>query len=188
MNNSPEDPWVQRRPIGKSVGAYGIMIGGASVVISLSSYFLATTNVVLSPAADVQLESAAIATLTAFALGLVLLLVGVHIVLSVPTARNDSKADRSWKDMVSFVLSNARPRLLFTVSAILYGVIFAFTSGTVVYDSTVNYSRDYGLALPSSILVTCCDSIGQTPRLVIYLSDHLGVLLIPLNILFLVSV
>src|SRR3989442_5205431 len=38
---------------------------------------------------------------------------------------------------------------------------------------------------PSAFLVTCCDPIGQTPRLVVYLTSSFGLLLIPLKVLLL---
>src|SRR2546426_5545473 len=37
----------------------------------------------------------------------------------------------------------------------------------------------------AALLVTCCDPLGQTPRLVVYMTSHLGLLLVPLNILLL---
>src|SRR5437870_12428820 len=47
-----------------------------------------------------------------------------------------------------------------------------------------NLSEGLGTT-PSAFLVTCCDPIGQTPRLVVYLTSSFGLLLIPLNVLLL---
>ncbi len=71
-------------------------------------------------------------------------------------------------------------------SWVRYATCFSVVSGILVYQQAVIYSGAY--PVPSESIVTCCAPIGQTPRLIIYLTDHFGILIIPLNVLLLVSI
>ena len=160
------------------------IVGSAAMLVSLISYYLATSNVVVNPVTDEQLQAPAMATLTAYLLGLVSIIYGLHILLHQEWRRQevgDGRAESSFSVLVRALCS--RPyNILFPTSALLYGVLFALVSGVMVYQP--NLSEGLG-SIPSAVLVTCCDPLGQTPRLVIYLTSSLGLLLVPLNVLLL---
>src|SRR5438132_9383496 len=162
------------------------IVGSAAMLVSLISYYLATSNVVVNPVTDEQLQAPAMATLTAYLLGLVSIIYGLHILIHQEWRRQevgDGRAESDFSVLVRALCS--RPyNILFPTSALLYGVLFALVSGIMVYQP--NLSEGLG-SIPSAVSVTCCDPLGQTPRLVIYLTSSLGLLLVPLNVLLLVG-
>src|SRR5256712_11096246 len=125
------------------------------------------------------------ATLTAFLLGLGSIVYGIHVLFHQEWRRQESGEIRQGSKFAVLVRALcSRPyNILFATSALLYGVLFAAVSGTLVYQPTLDLSE--GLGVPAALLVTCCDPLGQTPRLVVYMTSHLALLLVPLNILLL---
>jgi hypothetical protein len=78
--------------------------------------------------------------------------------------------------------------LAFAFSATAYGIIFGLTSGTLVYQPGVIFSGTYGVSVPSIVEVVCCASFGQMPQFVIYLTQSLALLVIPTNVILLLTV
>lgn len=74
---------------------------------------------------------------------------------------------------------------IITLTAIAYGVFLAFTSSTVVYQPGLSFSDAYGAQVPSGAVVLCCGPVGQVPRFIVYLTEHLGLLIVPLNVVLL---
>jgi len=161
------------------------IVGSGAVFVSLISYYLATSRAIVSPVIDEQLKVPAMATLTAFLLGLVSIVYGIQVLFHQEWRRQESGEIREGSKFAVLVRALcSRPyNILFATSALLYGVLFAVVSGTLVYQPTLDLSE--GLGVPAALLVTCCDPLGQTPRLVVYMTSHLGLLLVPLNILLL---
>ena len=163
------------------------IVGSAAILASLISYYNATRNVIVNPVTDELLQAPAMVTLAAFLLGLVSVGYGVHVLFNYEWRRRKSghiRVESKFAILVAALCS--RPyNVLFATSALLYGVLFAIVSGALVYQP--NLSEGLGVAPPAAYLVTCCDSLGQTPRLVVYLTSNLGLLLVPLNILLLAS-
>lgn len=73
------------------------------------------------------------------------------------------------------------------VSAIGYGMIFAFLSQILIYRNDVSFAQQ-GVHIPSISVTPCCNIIGYVPMLSIYLTDHFLFLLIPINIVLAVVV
>src|SRR2546422_2557359 len=161
------------------------IVGSGAVFVSLISYYLATSRAIVSPVIDEQLKVQAMATLTAFLLGLVSIVYGIQVLFHQEWRRQESGEIREGSKFAVLVRALcSRPyNILFATSALLYGVLFAVVSGTLVYQPTLDLSE--GLGVPAALLVTCCDPLGQTPWLVVYMTSHLGLLLVPLNILLL---
>jgi len=68
-------------------------------------------------------------------------------------------------------------------SAAAYALFYALVSSILVYQPNVFFSKDYGAAVPSVNVILCCGPVGQVPQFVVYLSEHVGLLLVPLNII-----
>ena len=160
------------------------VVGLGAMLVSLVSYYLATSNVIVNPVTDEQLQAPAAASLTAFVLGLVSLVYGAHLLFHKESKRQElgGKVSQSRFGVLARALCSRPFSILFPTSAVLYGILFALVSGTVVYEP--NLSEGVG-STPVAFLVTCCDPIGQTPRLVVYLTSNVGLLFVPLNILLL---
>ena len=78
--------------------------------------------------------------------------------------------------------------LVFAFAAATYAIIFALISGIFVYQPGVIFSRTYGVSVPSTVEVVCCGPVGQMPQFVVYLTQSLALLVIPINVILLVSV
>jgi hypothetical protein len=54
-------------------------------------------------------------------------------------------------------------------------------SGTLVYQPEVNFAIHYGAKIPSGFVAPCCDDPGYMPKIIIYLTEHVGLQIIPIN-------
>jgi hypothetical protein len=86
------------------------------------------------------------------------------------------------------VLSEGRYKRIMAAVAVLYGIFFAVVSGILVYRPTENFAQEYLIQIPSAVLAVCCGSAGLVPVLTVFLTNHLGLLVIPANILILAAV
>jgi len=71
---------------------------------------------------------------------------------------------------------------------LIYGAVFAVLSGMIVYSPLENFAGEYLVRVPSAIVAVCCGDAGFIPVLTVFLTNHLGLLLIPADILILVVV
>ncbi len=95
------------------------------------------------------------------------------------------KIEMNGRDTLSIIaLStwNKKSKKIFITTFVIYGVIFSLVSGTLVYQPEVNFSYHYGAEIPSVIIVPCCDQPGYMPEILVYLSDHIGLQIIPINL------
>lgn len=95
------------------------------------------------------------------------------------------KIEKNETDTLSIIaLStwNKKSRKIFVVTFVIYGLIFTLVSGTLVYQPQVNFSYHYGAKIPSAFIVPCCDQPGYMPEILVYLTDHIGLQIIPINL------
>ncbi|TMI40655.1 hypothetical protein E6H21_05965 [Candidatus Bathyarchaeota archaeon] len=84
---------------------------------------------------------------------------------------------------ISSVLEKRPYSRVFAASSIGYGLAFGVTSSTFVYQPGLAFSTDYGVNVPSVAEALCCGGFGQMPQLVMYLTQNLAILLIPINLI-----
>ncbi len=87
--------------------------------------------------------------------------------------------------VIAQVLGDRQYKRIMIAVTLLYGAFFAVVSGIVVYRPMENFAQEYLAQIPSSVIAVCCGSVGLIPSLTVYLTDHLGLLIIPANILIL---
>jgi len=83
---------------------------------------------------------------------------------------------------------NNKSRKIFVATFISYGIFFAFTSGMIVYQPDVVFSYHYNAIIPSAHLNSCCGEPGYMPEIIVYLSEHVGLQIIPINLVLVVVV
>lgn len=96
------------------------------------------------------------------------------------------KVEKKGKDLLSIIALttwNSKSRKIFLVVFIGYGVFFSLVSGTLVYQPEVNFVTHYGATIPSGFIAPCCDQPGYMPKVIIYLTEHVGLQIIPINLL-----
>jgi hypothetical protein len=164
------------------------IVGGLTVLASLLfyqsvlySYTVKTQNIEL-------LEEIAYAVLALIVTGLCLSLVGITRYFIRTSAMKDSTNLRSTLVVLSLALKDKRSFHAFILSSLLYGVFFAFVAGFLVYQPLGRFSETYGVRIPSTLPVICCGPLGQMPQFVIYLSEQLAILIVPMNLILVVAV
>lgn len=83
---------------------------------------------------------------------------------------------------------NSKSRKVFLVTLVSYGIFFSLSSGTLVYQPEVSFSYHYGAAIPSWFIAPCCDNIGYMPTIFVYLTDNVGLQVIPINLMLQITV
>jgi len=101
------------------------------------------------------------------------------------------KVENKGKDLSSIIALttwNSKSRKIFVVTFIVYGIFFSLVSGTLVYQPEVNFAIHYGATIPSGFIAPCCDGPGYMPKIIIYLTEHIGLQIIPINLVLQVIV
>jgi hypothetical protein len=79
--------------------------------------------------------------------------------------------------IIALVTWNSKSRKIFVAVFIGYGIFFSLVSGTLVYQPEVR-----------GFIAPCCDGPGYMPKIIIYLTDHVGLQIIPINLVLQVIV
>ncbi len=99
-----------------------------------------------------------------------------------------TQGDSDLLSVIARVTWNARARKIFVATSLTYGLFFSLASGTLVYQPEVTFSYHYGVDIPSAHLVPCCDAPGYMPKLLVYLDEHVGLQIVPINLVLQVVV
>jgi len=95
------------------------------------------------------------------------------------------KAESNTKGLlyiIALVTWNSKSRKIFVATFVIYGIFFSLTSGTLVYQPEVIFSYHYGVVIPSAEIIPCCDAPGYMPKILVYLTEHVGLQIIPINL------
>jgi len=132
------------------------------------------------------LEMLAYLVLTSTLSGILVVVLGIRRLLNV--LRLGSVSGPATLLAVAKVLSEERYKRIMVAATLLYGLFFAVVSGTVVYRPMENFAQEYLIQAPSAVIAVCCGSTGLIPVLTVFLTNQLGLLVIPANILILAAV
>lgn len=84
--------------------------------------------------------------------------------------------------IIALTTSTSKSKKIFLATFIGYGVFFSLVSGTLVYQPEVNFAIHYGAEIPSGFVAPCCDGPGYMPKIIVYLTEHVGLQIIPINL------
>ncbi|WP_268542541.1 hypothetical protein [Candidatus Nitrosotenuis cloacae] len=90
--------------------------------------------------------------------------------------------------VIASITWNKKSRKVFAITAITYGVFFALTSGILVYQPDVTFSKHYGVIVPSAFIAPCCGDIGYVPKIIVYATENIGLQIIPINLILQIAV
>ena len=96
-----------------------------------------------------------------------------------------SKVENKGKDILTIIAIttyNSKSRKIFITIFITYGIFFSLVSGTLVYQPEINFVTHYGATIPSGFIAPCCDGPGYMPKIIIYVTEHVGLQIIPINL------
>jgi len=131
-------------------------------------------------------------TLLLLVLGATFMIVSVASFLSVESKRTttiDSQLKVKWSvgAIIAETLSDKK-FLIAGVSAV-YGFIFAFLDGVLIYQPNVDFTVAYGFSAPASVVENCCGPPGYIPAGLVYFpAQHLGIQLIPASLMIMVLI
>ena len=160
-----------------------VLIGFLAIAVSFLAY-AKNSNLTITPAAMPALHRLAVATYVVLFASFVAIGWGLYKTYK----QKISSADTTILSVIAKSINNKRAKQIFIISAIGYGLFFAFTSGIIIYKPDIN-ATDYGFPKPPHVeLSPCCDLPGYMPMIFAFFTEHVGLQIIPLNLLLLVSV
>jgi hypothetical protein len=159
-----------------------ILFGSSIIIVPLVLYAIYVNTI---PILDVRvadlLEVIAYLVMALTIVGLGFAAIGVRRLI------RDQKANpaQGTVKVVAQVLDDFRYRTVMAAAIFAYGLVFAIVSGIIVYRPLENFGTEYLVSIPSAIIAVCCGNPGFIPVLTVYLTNHVGLLLIPADIVIL---
>ena len=89
--------------------------------------------------------------------------------------------------IMNSILNDRKYLVIFLISAMSYGFFFSMISGTIIYRPQ-GFSYLYDVTTTPSATTMAYGPIGYIPSISIYLTNNVGIMLIPINILILIIV
>ena len=83
---------------------------------------------------------------------------------------------------------NSRSRKIFVATFIAYGMFFSLTAGLIIYQPDMIFSHHYDAVVPSAHMNVCCGEPGYMPTIIVYMTEHIGLQIIPINLVLVVVV
>jgi hypothetical protein len=120
--------------------------------------------------------------------GLILIIIGIRIILQsflsefFPNLKPiENQINNS---IIHLKLKEFFSNNIFWISSICYFLITSLLSNTFVFKPFSTFTQLYHVPIPSLYIIGCCGFPGYFPVISIYLTDHFGFLLIPINLIF----
>ncbi len=128
----------------------------------------------------------AIDSIQRIAFGFYVTLVAAFGAIAIGIARyHKGKVETKGKDLstiIALVTWSSKSRKIFLSTFVGYGIFFALISGTLVYQPEINFVTHYGAVVPSGFIAPCCDEPGYMPKIIVYITEHIGLQIIPINL------
>ena len=83
---------------------------------------------------------------------------------------------------------NSKSKKIFAVTFMAYGMFFSLTAGLIVYQPDVTFSHHYDATIPSAHMNVCCGEPGYMPTIIVYITEHVGLQIIPINLVLVIIV
>ncbi len=121
-------------------------------------------------------------------LGIAVSILGIRGILAAERMVSKDYASPPLSVFIASVLSVRKYSWALLASAVVYGVFYAIVSSIIVYRPSENFAEEYLAVIPSVVEAVCCNGPGFTPVFTVYLTEHLGLLIIPANVLLMILV
>ncbi|HET7344481.1 MAG TPA: hypothetical protein VFJ05_01245, partial [Nitrososphaeraceae archaeon] len=92
-----------------------------------------------------------------------------------------------WSILVQVAFGSKRYFRIFLIATIIYGILFSQISSILVYRSQ-RFKYLYGIDNTPSVTTITYGPVGYAPALSIYITDHIGLFIFPINLIILVAV
>ena len=98
------------------------------------------------------------------------------------------KKENNILSTIAQVTWNKKSKRIFVVTFVGYGIFFSLASGILVYQPLIDFEYHYNAKIPSGFVAPCCDGPGYMPKIIVYLTNHVGLQIIPLNLVLQITV
>jgi hypothetical protein len=160
-----------------------VLVGFLAIAVSFLAY-AKNSSLIITPAAMPALQRLAVVTYVVLIASFVAIGWGFYKWYKKKVTISDSTIS----SIIVNAINNKRAKQIFVISAIGYVIFFAFTSGVILYKPDIN-ATDYGFPKPPHFEISpCCDLPGYMPMIFAFFTEHVGLQIIPLNLLLLVTV
>lgn len=183
----PSSPPPPQTYTSKSKGTRLVVIGFASLAILFVIYGRYQDPANLTPDA--------IHIVQRLAYGFYVTMTGAFCTIAYGMSRYYRAKITDWnagqRDLNSTIAAsiwNSRARKIFVITFVIYGIFFSLASSTLVYQPGINFETHYNAEIPSGFVSPCCDDIGYMPKIIIYLTENVGLQIIPINLVLQVIV
>jgi len=102
--------------------------------------------------------------------------------------RKSMENDHGILTIIAKATMNSKSRKIFVVTFIAYGMFFSLTAGLIVYQPDVIFSYHYDAIVPSAHMNVCCAEPGYMPTIIVYITEHVGLQIIPINLILVIVV
>jgi len=161
-----------------------IVLGFVSIAILFFLYSRYQDSELITPAAFDSIQRISYGFYITLAAAFGAIGIGLH-------RYHKGKINSQQKDLstiIALTTWNPKSRRIFVVIFVGYGIFFSLVSGTLVYQPEVNFAIHYGATIPSGFIAPCCDGPGYMPKIIVYLTEHVGLQIIPINLVLQVIV
>ncbi len=102
--------------------------------------------------------------------------------------RKSAEKNNDILTIIAKITLNSKSKKIFSITFIVYGIFFSLTAGLIVYQPDVIFSHHYDAIVPSAHMNVCCGEPGYMPTIIVYITDHLGLQIIPINLVLVIIV
>ena len=90
--------------------------------------------------------------------------------------------------IIAKITLNSKSKKIFVVTFVAYSMFFSLTAGVIVYQPDVTFSHHYDAIIPSAHMNICCGEPGYMPTIIVYITEHVGLQIIPINLVLVIIV
>jgi len=158
---------------------------GKSLIIS-GFIAIAVLFLIYARSSSLELTIEAIAVLERLAIVFYIILLMSFVAIGFGLYKyHNQKVFENKEGMLSIIATvtlNKKSRRIFILTFIGYGIFFSLTSGMLVYQPEVVFSYHYNAEIPSAFIIPCCSEPGYMPKIIVYLTEHVGLQIVPVNL------
>ncbi len=155
-----------------------LIFSGFIIIAILFLIYARSSSLELTPEAIPVLERVAVVFYIILILSFVAISFGLY-------KYHNQKVFENKEGLLSIIATttlNKKSRRIFILTFIGYGVFFSLTSGMLVYQPEVVFSHHYNAEIPSAHITPCCGDPGYMPKIIVYLTEHIGLQIVPINL------
>ena len=90
--------------------------------------------------------------------------------------------------IIAKITLNSKSKKIFVLTFVAYSMFFSLTAGLIVYQPDVTFSHHYDAIIPSAHMNICCGEPGYMPTIIVYITEHIGLQIIPINMVLVIIV